>query len=156
MARINLLPWRAERRKSRQKEFVGMLGLAALAGVLVAFLVYSYYGGRISGQTERNDFLRGEITKVDGQSNRNARKTDPTQPGKHMITVHFESARAIFRPEYLDIQMDLEACTRYRVVAQYEVKTGPDWKPKVYSEPIGECVKKFKKKEEAKKDAPAK
>ena len=67
MARINLLPWRAERRKSRQKEFVGMLGLAALAGVLVAFLVYSYYGGRISGQTERNDYLRGEITKVDGQ-----------------------------------------------------------------------------------------
>ena len=67
MARINLLPWRAERRKSRQKEFVGMLGLAALAGVLVAFLVYSYYGGRISGQTERNDYLQGEITKVDGQ-----------------------------------------------------------------------------------------
>lgn len=67
MARINLLPWRAERRKSRQKEFVGMLGLAALAGVLVAFLVYSYYGGRISGQTERNDYLRGEIAKVDGQ-----------------------------------------------------------------------------------------
>ena len=67
MARINLLPWRAERRKSRQKEFVGMLGLAALAGVLVAFLVYSYYGGRISGQTERNDYLQGEIAKVDGQ-----------------------------------------------------------------------------------------
>ena len=67
MARINLLPWRAERRKSRQKEFAGMLGLAALAGVLVAFLVYSYYGGRISGQTERNDYLRGEIAKVDGQ-----------------------------------------------------------------------------------------
>lgn len=67
MARINLLPWRAERRKSRQKEFAGMLGLAALAGVLVAFLVYSYYGGRISGQTERNDYLRGEITKVDAQ-----------------------------------------------------------------------------------------
>ena len=67
MARINLLPWRAERRKSRQKEFVGMLGLAALAGVLVAFLVYSYYGGRISGQAERNDYLQGEIAKVDGQ-----------------------------------------------------------------------------------------
>ncbi|MEF9977279.1 MAG: PilN domain-containing protein [Thermomonas sp.] len=67
MARINLLPWRAERRKSRQKEFAGMLGLAALAGVLVAFLIYSYYGGRVSGQTERNDYLRGEIAKVDGQ-----------------------------------------------------------------------------------------
>ena len=30
MARINLLPWRAERRKQRQREFQGMLGLAAL------------------------------------------------------------------------------------------------------------------------------
>ena len=34
MARINLLPWREERRKARQKEFVGMLGLAVLAGVV--------------------------------------------------------------------------------------------------------------------------
>ncbi len=32
MARINLLPWREERRKARQKEFYGMLGLAVLAG----------------------------------------------------------------------------------------------------------------------------
>ena len=30
MARINLLPWREERRKARQKEFVGMLVLSAL------------------------------------------------------------------------------------------------------------------------------
>ena len=30
MARINLLPWRAERRKQRQKEFTAMLGAAAL------------------------------------------------------------------------------------------------------------------------------
>ena len=48
MARINLLPWRAERRKARQKEFVGMLGLAALCGVLVSFLIVSWYSGRIS------------------------------------------------------------------------------------------------------------
>jgi len=67
MARINLLPWRAERRKSRQKEFAGMLGLSALAGVLLSFLIVSYYNGRIGGQNERNQFLRSEITKVDGQ-----------------------------------------------------------------------------------------
>jgi type IV pilus assembly protein PilN len=67
MARINLLPWRAERRKSRQKEFAGMLGLAALAGILVAFLIVSFYNGRISSQNGRNEFLRGEITKVDAQ-----------------------------------------------------------------------------------------
>lgn len=67
MAKINLLPWRAERRRLRQKDFYGMLGLAALAGVLVSFLIVSYYNGRIGSQNSRNEFLRGEITKVDGQ-----------------------------------------------------------------------------------------
>ena len=67
MARINLLPWRAERRKARQKEFVGMLGLAALGGLLASFLIVSYYNGRISNQNSRNEYLRGEITKVDVQ-----------------------------------------------------------------------------------------
>ena len=67
MARINLLPWRAERRKSRQKEFAGMLGLSALAGILVAFLIVSFYNRRISSQNGRNEYLRGEITNVDAQ-----------------------------------------------------------------------------------------
>lgn len=67
MARINLLPWRAERRKARKKEFVGMLGLAALGGVLASFLIVSWYSGRISSQNGRNEYLRGEITKVDAQ-----------------------------------------------------------------------------------------
>ncbi len=67
MAKINLLPWREERRRLRQKDFYGMLGLAALAGVLVSFLIVSYYSGRISTQNSRNEFLRGEITKVDSQ-----------------------------------------------------------------------------------------
>ncbi len=67
MAKINLLPWRAERRRLRQKDFYGMLGLAALAGVLVSFLIVSYYNGRIGSQNSRNQFLRDEIVKVDGQ-----------------------------------------------------------------------------------------
>ena len=44
-----------------------MLALAALAGVLVAFLIFSFYKGQISGQNARNEYLRGEITKVDEQ-----------------------------------------------------------------------------------------
>ena len=67
MAKINLLPWRAERRKLRQKDFYGMLGLAALAGVLVSFLIVSFYNGRISSQASRNKYLQDEIAKVDGQ-----------------------------------------------------------------------------------------
>jgi len=67
MARINLLPWRAERRKARKKEFAVMLGMAALGGVLASFLVITYYSGRISNQIARNEFVRAEITKVDAQ-----------------------------------------------------------------------------------------
>ena len=67
MARINLLPWRAERRKLRQKEFVTMLGLAALAGVVLWFLVNTYYNNQISGQNERNAYLQDQIKQVDTQ-----------------------------------------------------------------------------------------
>ena len=40
MARINLLPWRAERRKQRQRDFYGMLGAAAIGGVLLTGLIW--------------------------------------------------------------------------------------------------------------------
>jgi len=67
MARINLLPWRAERRAQRQRDFYAMLGLAALAGVLLSFLLWFHYDRQISGQRVRNDFLKDEIQKVESQ-----------------------------------------------------------------------------------------
>lgn len=67
MARINLLPWRAERRKQRQKEFLGMLGLATVAGILISFLIISFYGRQISGQHARNAYLQNQIDLVQKQ-----------------------------------------------------------------------------------------
>ncbi len=67
MARINLLPWRAERRKQRQKEFGVMLAFAALAGLALWFAVNTYYSNQIDGQNERNAFLQDQITQVDTQ-----------------------------------------------------------------------------------------
>ena len=83
------------------------------------------------------------ITKVDGASVRDPRRSDPIAPGKHTVTVHFTSARGVFRPEYQDVEIDMAACTRYRIVAQYVGRTGGDWKPVYTSEPIGECRRKF-------------
>lgn len=87
---------------------------------------------------------RLSITKVDGKSTRNGRRSDPIGPGKHLITVHFESARGLAGDQDRELQMELDACKRYRIVASYESVTGPKWEPKVYSEPISECVRKFK------------
>lgn len=67
MSRINLLPWRAERRKQRQKEFGVMVGIAAAAGVALWFLVNMYYNAQIDGQNERNAFLQQQIAEVDKQ-----------------------------------------------------------------------------------------
>lgn len=68
MARINLLPWRAERRKQRQRDFYGMLGFAAMGGVLLSILLWFYYDRQISGQNERNSFLQAEIDTVKQQN----------------------------------------------------------------------------------------
>lgn len=67
MARINLLPWRTERRKLRQKEFVSMLGLAAIVALLVSFLIVMYFNGQLEGQQNRNTYLRDQIVLVDKQ-----------------------------------------------------------------------------------------
>ncbi len=64
MARINLLPWRAERRKQRQREFMTMLGFAAIGGLLLSALIWFYYDRQISGQGDRNAYLQAEIAKV--------------------------------------------------------------------------------------------
>ncbi|HYG04790.1 MAG TPA: PilN domain-containing protein [Stenotrophomonas sp.] len=68
MARINLLPWRAERRKQREREFYGMLGFAALAGVVLSLLIWFYFDRQVSGQQDRNRFLTAEIEKVKAQN----------------------------------------------------------------------------------------
>jgi type IV pilus assembly protein PilN len=64
MARINLLPWRLERRKQRQKDFLTMLGLSALGAAVLAFLIVNYYSRQIDGQNTRNGFLDQKIAEV--------------------------------------------------------------------------------------------
>ena len=67
MARINLLPWRAERRKQRQKEFLAMLAVSGVLALVLSFLIISYYNGQISGQNDRIAFLKNQISSVDAQ-----------------------------------------------------------------------------------------
>ena len=67
MAKINLLPWRAERRKQRQQEFLTMLGVAGAIGVLVSVLIVMYYIGQIKGQENRNQYLTDQIKLLDAQ-----------------------------------------------------------------------------------------
>ena len=65
MARINLLPWRAERRKHREREFFMQLGAAMVAAILFVLAWTTWMDQRISNQNERNTYLHGEITQLD-------------------------------------------------------------------------------------------
>ncbi|HEY4582886.1 MAG TPA: fimbrial protein, partial [Lysobacter sp.] len=67
MARINLLPWRAERRKQRQKEFGVMLGATAIGALVLAMGINMYYGAQIDGQNERNAYVQNQIAEVEKQ-----------------------------------------------------------------------------------------
>jgi type IV pilus assembly protein PilN len=67
MARINLLPWRTERRKQREREFYMMLLASAVVGVVALFALIGWMGARIDSQQERNTYLQNEIKSLDKQ-----------------------------------------------------------------------------------------
>lgn len=65
MAHVNLLPWRAERRKLREREFYGQLGAAFVAGLGFVLLWALWMGARIENQNDRNSILQAEIKQLD-------------------------------------------------------------------------------------------
>ena len=65
MAHVNLLPWRAERRKLREREFYGQLGAAFVAGLGFVLLWAIWMGARVDNQNDRNAILQGEIKQLD-------------------------------------------------------------------------------------------
>ena len=67
MANINLLPWRAERRKRRQQEFYGVIGLVVGAAAFILFSVHGYYSDSIDSQNRRNAFITNETKVLDAK-----------------------------------------------------------------------------------------
>jgi type IV pilus assembly protein PilN len=65
MARINLLPWRAERRKQREREFYMQLGMAFGAALVAVFIWWLWMSARIDNQNDRNAYLQAEIKQLD-------------------------------------------------------------------------------------------
>lgn len=67
MILVNLLPHREAARKRRREVFFATLGIAALIGVLICGAVYSWYLAQIEAQRGKNNFLKTEITRLEGQ-----------------------------------------------------------------------------------------
>lgn len=67
MILINLLPHREAARKRRQDVFHLSLGASALAGGLIAGMIYLWLQGQISAQQDQNMILQNEIRVLEGQ-----------------------------------------------------------------------------------------
>ncbi|MFK8053955.1 MAG: PilN domain-containing protein [Woeseiaceae bacterium] len=65
MPQINLLPWREELRKERQKIFLFSLGGAIVAALLLIGAVNVVFANLIDHQKDRNNRLTEEIKKLD-------------------------------------------------------------------------------------------
>jgi type IV pilus assembly protein PilN len=65
MPQINLLPWRDEQRKRREKEFIITAVIAALLMGGVVLGVHLHYESRIAYQNERNSLVETEIAALD-------------------------------------------------------------------------------------------
>lgn len=65
MAYINLLPWREQALKTKQKEFFTLLIAVGLFAFALIFAVDLNFQSRIDGQTVRNQLLKNEIQKLD-------------------------------------------------------------------------------------------
>lgn len=70
MARINLLPWREEARRERQRQFMySLLGTLVLGAILV-LIIGMFYDQRINIQETRNGKLQSEINRLQQRINR--------------------------------------------------------------------------------------
>ena len=65
MTKINLLPWREDLRKKKQKDFINAVVLVALIGILSVVLTHSYIEQLKIYQNQRNQLLQNEITLLD-------------------------------------------------------------------------------------------
>jgi type IV pilus assembly protein PilN len=67
MPHINLLPWREELRRERQRQFINVAVGAAILMVGVVVLVHLQVASMISNQNSRNKFLDDQIAIVNKQ-----------------------------------------------------------------------------------------
>lgn len=70
MARINLLPWREEARRERQRQFLYSLMGTLVLGAILVLIIGLFFDQQISYQEARNQQIQVEINRLQQRINR--------------------------------------------------------------------------------------
>lgn len=97
MTRINLLPWREQKREQDKKLFIILLASSALIASFIVFLINSYAEGLVSNQITRNQMLQREIAAYDNQLKeiKNLKKLKEILIARMSIVRNLQSTRTL-------------------------------------------------------------
>jgi type IV pilus assembly protein PilN len=105
MAHINLLPWREELRKQKQREFAFITAGAVILAGLIVLMSHIHVDGLISDQKRRNTYLEGEISIL----NQRIKKIADLEAMKADLLARMNVIQALqrSRPESVHLMDDL-------------------------------------------------
>jgi len=97
MARINLLPWREEARRERQRQFLYSLVGTLVLGAVLVLIVGLFYDQQISAQEARNQQIQTEINRLQTRINRIAEleKTRNRLLSRKQIIEELQASRSL-------------------------------------------------------------
>ena len=97
MARINLLPWREEARRERQRQFLYSLMGTLVFGAILVLIVGLFFDQRINHQEARNQQIQVEINRLQQRINRIAEleKTRSRLLSRKQIIESLQASRSL-------------------------------------------------------------
>lgn len=97
MARINLLPWREEARKERQRQFLYSLVGTLVLGAILVLMVGLFFDREISTQQARNQQIKAEISRLQQRIDRIAEleKTRDRLLSRKQIIEQLQASRSM-------------------------------------------------------------
>jgi type IV pilus assembly protein PilN len=97
MARINLLPWREEARRERQRRFLYSLVGTLVLGAILVLILGLFFDQKISMQEARNQQIKIEINRLQQRINRIAQleKTRNRLLSRKQVIEQLQASRSI-------------------------------------------------------------
>lgn len=101
MIKINLLPWREERHKHRERAFYKMLVGCVVLTILVMGFVHLYMREGVKYQEARNRFLAGEVARL----TRQAKEAGRLEMLQKQLAERFATIQKLSRERYAVVHL---------------------------------------------------